>query len=143
MRSDLRCKPLIAVGKVRWNVEAIFATHGHELQAFNPAGNKPRQDKCRGLAASKATVELFTIDKGAGVINGNGVSGQRFFTFCFNENLVLKPGGCRDNNTPKRIVSQEFRLRRNEISFFLCLICLRVSGARRKQQNNIETDIAG
>jgi len=62
-----------SISKVRRDVEFPLAAHFHQLQGFSPTLNHLPHSKLSRLAPFEGAIELFSIDQGSTVVNGNGI----------------------------------------------------------------------
>src|SRR5690606_2892251 len=67
----------LAVGELAGNPEAVLRPHGHQRQAFGPAGDDLVETELRRLIAGKRTVELGAIEQGAPVVHAYAVARLR------------------------------------------------------------------
>ena len=90
IRRDGRRGTGFAIGKVRGDVEGVFAAFGHQLQAFNPAGNNVGHAEGDGFFAFQRAVEDSAVEQTAFVVYGDAVFVGRFGTFAFFFDFVLQ-----------------------------------------------------
>ena len=80
---------LVAVCKLRWYEEAVFASYTHELKAFRPTRNDLIQWKGDRFASLYGGIENLSVQKCTMIVYVNGIGSLRLLSLCSLEDLVL------------------------------------------------------